>query len=64
MAIILVVAYFVILKFKPNILSDTRAIIPTKVSSDKIPSITSSAKQETEEKIALLKEQISTNTVT
>lgn len=67
--IIGIVIYVVAFKFKPDILSEVRSKIPTKVESLKIPTskpegLTSSQVQETNEKIALLQEQIRTGTVT
>ena len=69
--ILLVIVHVIVIQFFPNfgnkangLLSDARAKIPTKVSSVKVPSVTSSQTQETNEKIALLQEKLRTGTVT
>ena len=57
--VIAVIVHVVILKYRPNILSDARAKIPTKVGSVKIPtSSTDTTIHETDEAVALFKEQL------
>ena len=62
--VIAVIIHVVILKFRPNILSDVRAKIPKKVSIVIPPKTSDTTVHDTDEAIALLKEQLRTGTAT